>query len=54
MPLLKENKDLKSFKNSRGKILSLFYLSLIPLGIIFSMIFGHYLTGDFLAFALIR
>jgi hypothetical protein len=50
MPLLKENKDLKSFKNSRNKILPLFYLSLIPLGTIFYMIFNHYLTGDFLAF----
>ena len=51
MQLLKENKDLKSFKNSRDKILPLFYLSLIPLGIISFMIFNYYLTGDFMAFA---
>lgn len=51
MQLLKENEDLKSFKNSRDKILPLFYLSLIPLGIISFMIFNYYLTGDFMAFA---
>lgn len=51
MPLLKENKDIKSFKNSRDKILPLFYLSLIPLGTISFMIFNYYLTGDFIAFA---
>ena len=51
MQLLKENEDLKSFKHSRDKILPLFYLSLIPLGIISFMIFNYYLTGDFMAFA---
>lgn len=51
MPLLKENKTLKSLKNSRHQILPLFYLSLIPLGIIFFMIFNYYMTGDFMAFA---
>jgi hypothetical protein len=51
MQLLKENEDLKSFKNSRDKILPLFYLSLIPLGIISFMIFNYYLTGDYMAFA---
>jgi hypothetical protein len=51
MPLLKENKGLKSFKNARGKILPLFYLSLIPLGMISFMIFNYHLTGDFMAFA---
>jgi len=51
MPLLRENKNLKNLKNSRHKILPLFYLSLIPLGIISFMIFNYYLTEDFMAFA---
>lgn len=50
MPLLRENKNLKSLINSRHKILPLLYLSLIPLGTIFFMIFNYYLTGDFMAF----
>jgi hypothetical protein len=51
MPLLKENGNLKNLKNSRNKILPLFYLSLVPLGTISFMIFSYHLTGDFMAFA---
>ncbi|WP_162197632.1 hypothetical protein [Methanosarcina horonobensis] len=50
MPLLKEKGYLKNFKEYRDRILPLFYLSLIPLGIISYMIFNFYLNGDFLAF----
>lgn len=50
MPLLKENKVTISLKNSREMIIPVFYLSLIPLGTIFFMIYNYYLTGDFLAF----
>jgi hypothetical protein len=50
MPLLKENKNLRTFKEARDRILPLFYLLLIPLGIISFMVFNFYLTGDFLAF----
>lgn len=49
MPLLKENKVI-NLKNSRETIIPLFYLSLIPLGTIFFMIYNYYLTGDFIAF----
>ncbi len=50
MQFLKEKKDIISFKNHRGMILPLFYLSFIPLGTISFMIYNYYLTGDFLAF----
>ncbi|WP_410509787.1 hypothetical protein RSJ42_06090 [Methanosarcina hadiensis] len=50
IPLLKEKRNLKSFKEARDRILPLFYLLLIPLGIISFIIFNFYLTGDFLAF----
>jgi len=48
--VLKENKNLKSIKESRDQILPLLYLLLIPLGTISFMVFNFYLTGDFLAF----
>lgn len=54
MPLIKENKCLISFedlKNSRDKMLPLFYIALIPLGTVSFMIFNYYLYGDFMAFA---
>ncbi|MFA0823377.1 MAG: hypothetical protein ACC612_10870 [Methanomethylovorans sp.] len=51
VPLLNENKNLRSIKFSRKEISPLFYLLLIPLGLIFFMIFNYYLTGDFMAFA---
>jgi hypothetical protein len=51
MPLLRENKNFKSLKNSKNKIMPLFYLTLIPLGLISFMIFNYHLTGDFMAFA---
>lgn len=51
MPLIKENKSLKTLKNSKNEILPLFYLSLIPLGTILFMIYNYHLTGDFMAFA---
>lgn len=47
---LKENRNLKSFKESKDEILPLLYLLLIPLGTISFMVFNFYLTGDFLAF----
>lgn len=50
VPLLKEKKNLKNFKEVRDVILPLFYLLLIPLGTISFMIFNFYLTGDFFAF----
>ncbi|MPN45467.1 hypothetical protein SDC9_193034 [bioreactor metagenome] len=50
MSVLKENKNLKSIKESRDQILPLLYLLLIPLGTISFMVFNFYLTGDFLAF----
>jgi hypothetical protein len=51
MPLIKENRGLKNFKNFEKKLLPLLYLSSVPLGLISFMIFNYYLTGDFLAFA---
>ncbi len=51
MQLLKDNKNLKNFKEARDGILPLLYLSLIPLGLISYMIFNYHLSGDFLAFA---
>lgn len=50
MPLLKENKVIMSLENLREIIIPLFYLSLIPIGTIFFMIYNYYLTGDFIAF----
>jgi len=39
-----------SLENLREIIIPLFYLSLIPIGTIFFMIYNYYLTGDFIAF----
>lgn len=50
MPLLKENKVIMRRENLKGIIIPLFYLSLIPVGTIFFMIYNYYVTGDFLAF----
>jgi len=50
MPLIKENRTIISLKNSREVIIPVFYLSLIPLGTVFFMVYNYYITGDFLAF----